>query len=234
MCKLSLLIRVLVLILFTFLFEIAPFSSIQAASTPTLYVDPPSTIVDIDEIFSVNVSIASVTDLGGWEFRLYYRNNILNGVTAKEGPFLKQGGSTSFFTIDFNNAYNTTHGIIWLTCVLQGGAPGVGGSGTLATINFTAVENGDTILHLADTVLGDSLANPITHTTTDGTVRVGTLLGDINGDGIVDIFDALILAGAFGSQPSDPNWYAGADINSDDVVDIFDALILAGNFGKTL
>jgi hypothetical protein len=56
--------------------------------------------------------------------------------------------------------------------------------------------------------------------------------GDINGDGIVDIYDAIQLAGAFGSEPGDPDWNPNADINGDEIVDIYDAIILAIHFGE--
>jgi hypothetical protein len=56
----------------------------------------------------------------------------------------------------------------------------------------------------------------------------------LNFDGIVDIFDAILLAGAFGSPRGSPNYKPEADINNDDFVDIYDALLLAGNFGKTV
>jgi len=59
------------------------------------------------------------------------------------------------------------------------------------------------------------------------------LRGDINRDGIVDIYDALLLAGSFLKTIGDPKYNANADINVDGVVDIYDAIILAGNFGKT-
>ena len=68
------------------------------------------------------------------------------------------------------------------------------------------------------------------------------LAGDINGDGIVDIFDAILLARAFDShsanydyqgEPASPNWNPNADLNHDGVVDIFDAIILSANFGKS-
>lgn len=190
--KTSYFIRVLLLIFITFPFITLYISSSQANSTATLYVDPPSTTVDIGESFSVNVSVADVTDLGGWEFKLYYRNNILTAVTAIEGPFLKQGGSTVFFTVELNNNYNTTHGRIWLTCVLLEGVPGVNGSGTLATINFQAVGGGNTTLHLTDTVLGDSQANLIDHTTTNGTVEVHVPAPPVGGYWIpVDKLDLL-------------------------------------------
>jgi hypothetical protein len=62
--------------------------------------------------------------------------------------------------------------------------------------------------------------------------RVFALIGDVNGDGKVDIYDAVLLASSFGSTPSSPRWNPGADLNGNGVVDIYDTLILANNFGK--
>jgi len=59
------------------------------------------------------------------------------------------------------------------------------------------------------------------------------MLGDINGDGIVDVFDFMIVATAFGSKPGDPKWNPDADLNNDGLVDIFDVWAVAKNFGKT-
>lgn len=59
------------------------------------------------------------------------------------------------------------------------------------------------------------------------------LLGDLNNNGIVDIFDVVAVAVAFGAEPRDPNWNPVADLNNDDVVDIFDVVTVATNFGKT-
>jgi hypothetical protein len=65
----------------------------------------------------------------------------------------------------------------------------------------------------------------------DGLVII-TIPGDLNGDGSVDIYDAIILAKAFDSTPSSSNWNPNADINGDNAVDIYDAIIVATNFGK--
>jgi parallel beta-helix repeat protein len=59
------------------------------------------------------------------------------------------------------------------------------------------------------------------------------IYGDVNGDRTVDIYDAILLANAYGSGPGSPNWNAAADINADNIVDIYDAILLANNFGKT-
>jgi hypothetical protein len=66
---------------------------------------------------------------------------------------------------------------------------------------------------------------------TGGTVYVG-IPGDLNSDGTVDIFDAVLFAGAFGSTPGSPHWNPNADINGDGSVDIFDAVILAAHFNQ--
>jgi hypothetical protein len=65
-----------------------------------------------------------------------------------------------------------------------------------------------------------------------GTVRI-VVPGDVNGDGSVDIYDAITLATAYGSNPNGTKWNSNTDINDDQTVDIYDAIILANNYGKT-
>ena len=52
-------------------------------------------------------------------------------------------------------------------------------------------------------------------------------------NGTVDIYDAILLAKAYGSTSTGSNWNGNADINGDNILDIYDALILANNYGKT-
>jgi hypothetical protein len=74
----------------------------------------------------------------------------------------------------------------------------------------------------------------------DGNIVV-KILGDVNGDGKVDIRDISLIAKAFGSvgpdylypgSPPSPNWNPDADLNGDNRVDIRDISIAARNFGK--
>jgi len=329
---------VLVLVLLASLFLFASIDSVEADPTPNLQVDPPSAVVNGGENLTMNLIITNVADLATWEFKLYY-TGILNAIAATEGTFLKQAGLTAFFVVDVNNAYNATHGRVWLTCTLLANISGASGNGTLATVIFTPSSGGNTSMHLADTVLGDSKADPILHTTTDGQVEakgiiniaattmivsrtiigkgsvlnvnvtvenqsdltetfnmsifanntsfqnktvllsahnvtiislswntsnfawgiynitaiaetlpgetnttdnnltlqgiILTISGDVNGDGIVDIYDAILIAKSFGSNPNKPNWNPNTDLNEDDAVDIYDAILLANNYGKT-
>jgi len=66
----------------------------------------------------------------------------------------------------------------------------------------------------------------------DGAVKV-KLLGDVDGDGIVDIFDALAVRAAYGSTPGEPNWNPEADLNQDDTIDVYDAITIRSQYGET-
>ncbi|MCJ7423421.1 right-handed parallel beta-helix repeat-containing protein [Candidatus Bathyarchaeota archaeon] len=59
------------------------------------------------------------------------------------------------------------------------------------------------------------------------------ILGDLSGDGKVDIVDIAIASSAFGSYPGHPRWNPIADENDDDRVDIRDIAMVCSNYGKT-
>jgi ABC-type transport system substrate-binding protein len=59
------------------------------------------------------------------------------------------------------------------------------------------------------------------------------LRGDVNFDKIVDIFDLVMVALAFGSTPGDPNYNQHVDICARyDIIDIFDLVLVALEFGQ--
>ena len=55
--------------------------------------------------------------------------------------------------------------------------------------------------------------------------------GDVNKDYVVDIFDLVTVASAYGTGPGDDKWKAAADVNGDGTIDIFDLVIVAGQYG---
>jgi len=67
------------------------------------------------------------------------------------------------------------------------------------------------------------------NTLSDGNITV-KLQGDVNGDGIVNLKDIALVARAFGSTPTSPNWNPNADINGDGVVNMKDLALVARNF----
>jgi hypothetical protein len=58
------------------------------------------------------------------------------------------------------------------------------------------------------------------------------LLGDLNKDGSVDIFDAVVISAALNSTIGTPTWNPDADLNKDGRVDLYDIVLLSQNWGK--
>ena len=133
-----------------------------------------TTVTGVGIAFNINITISQVANLTAWDFQLYYPNFLLNATKLKEGPFLRQAGSTSNLTNSFTDFYNATHGRIWFACTLLGQGFGASGDGVLATITFKTKSGGDGILHFGETELdGPGFPIPkIPHTTNDGIVHV--------------------------------------------------------------
>ena len=144
-----------------------------SSSEATLYIAPPRSFAEVNNEFSMNVSIANVTDLYGWEFKIRWNSTLLEAINITEGDFLKDYSET-FFVIDINN----TAGYLIAACTLLGGIPGVNGSGTLATIRYFVETSGECILDLYDTKLVNSTEQSIEHVTNDG--YFGSNLHDIS------------------------------------------------------
>jgi hypothetical protein len=58
-------------------------------------------------------------------------------------------------------------------CLRTWSGRGIDGDGTLASVTFEAKAGGLTSLHLSDTILGNSTAQRISHTTRNGQVQIG-------------------------------------------------------------
>lgn len=67
----------------------------------------------------------------------------------------------------------------------------------------------------------------------DGGVIQLKMIGDINGDNIVDIFDVVLAVAAFGSKEGDLEWIADADLAPQyGIIDIYDFVTLTYYFGE--
>jgi parallel beta-helix repeat protein len=66
----------------------------------------------------------------------------------------------------------------------------------------------------------------------DGTVKIN-LVGDITGDGAVDIADLSIVSLAFGAFEGEPEYNPEADLIKDGVVDTRDVALVCRNYGNT-
>ena len=67
----------------------------------------------------------------------------------------------------------------------------------------------------------------------DTDTQANSCVGDINGDGVVDLGDFGAFGAAFGSSTGDVNYNASADFNSDGNVDLGDFGAFGAEFGRT-
>jgi len=65
----------------------------------------------------------------------------------------------------------------------------------------------------------------------DGSVKI-KMLGDINGDGVINIYDLRIVAKAYGTKIGDPRWNEDADLYKDGRINIYDLVCIGRNYGK--
>lgn len=213
-------------------------------STPVVRVQPENVTVKEGAVFSVSLVIENVpADPGivGVQFVMSWDPTVLRALNMTEVMFHNVTPPSEWDNIwELKNVINNTAGFVYYAYTWQdenrasnGGYSPISGNYTLATVTLEALKVGSTNLHFSIMNVGDPNAQPLPTLTVDGNVNVSIPSdpkGDINGDGVVDLFDALLLAQHFGSKQGDVGWAANYDLNGDGVVDIFDIIILASNY----
>jgi hypothetical protein len=175
--------------------------------------------------FTIDIRITNASGVAGVEFKLDFNPAALEAFNVTSGGFIPPT-VTPFIQV------NGTGGYIIFSLASQSALEE---NGTIVTIEFTVQQSGllNMPLQLNHVRVADNTDQELPSLKIDGSFSNIELVGDLNFDGTVDIFDAILLAGAFGSTRGSPNYKPEADINNDGFVDIYDALVLAGNFGKT-
>ncbi|MCW3979936.1 MAG: right-handed parallel beta-helix repeat-containing protein, partial [Candidatus Bathyarchaeota archaeon] len=74
--------------------------------------------------------------------------------------------------------------------------------------------------------------NMIEDTTYGGGIFV-TILGDLDGNRAVDVYDIVILSSSYGTDVNDPEYVYNHDLDNTGEIDIFDLVLAATNYGKT-
>ena len=197
-----------------------------SASTGVDYVFSESSI-HIGDTFTVDIRAENVVDLAGWQFDITYDSSVLEAIDVREGDFLKSGGAATFFQ---SGRIDNGSGKITGLSAARLGDRGIRGSGTLIHVQFTAKSQGETKITLQNFLFGsgakDSIdAGPLeVHFTVAGWL----LPGDVNRDGVVNIFDLISVAQQLGKRVSADS---PVDVNGDGIVNIFDLTLVARGIG---
>jgi PKD repeat protein len=96
-------------------------------------------------------------------------------------------------------------------------------TGLILCANYTLEATADTLENETDT--------------TDNTLECGPIwvkmLGDIDGNRKIDIFDVVKVAIAYKSEEGDPNWDFTLDLKRDGIIDIFDVVVVCAKYNTS-
>ena len=183
--------------------------------------------IHIDDTFTFDVRTDNVSDLAGWQFDIAFDPTTLAALDVSEGDFLKSDGGTTFFQRgSIDNAGGKITGLI-AGRISEGG---MSGSGSLIQVEFKAKSTGETELALQNFLFGSAAKESISAAPLEIhiTVEERLLTGDVNRDGVVNIFDLISVAQQLGNRVSADS---PEDINGDGVVNIFDLTLVAQGIG---
>jgi Cohesin domain/PEP-CTERM motif len=122
-----------------------------AHAAPTLSVLPVTSTVGVGDTFSLDIAIAGVSDLYGWELDLGFGPaGLLSASPATEGSFLGAGTTFDGGTVD-----NAGGAITTMFSALSGPV-GVSGDGVLAHVSFEALASGFATVSLLRVMLVDA------------------------------------------------------------------------------
>ena len=147
--------------------SLAMTNGVMAQNETKLYVDPSTSTGLVGDIFSIDVVIANVANLYGFEFKLGYDTSVLDILNVSIQPFLNEPVFLS------KDETNEDLGRYWLAISSTAPAEPKTGSGTLVTITFEVTADGTSVLDLYDTKLADPNAEPIPHEEIDGNFIAG-------------------------------------------------------------
>lgn len=112
-----------------------------AGTEGILYLEPANLNVTPSKDFTVELKVASITDLKGYSVTLSYDPALLSLQEVVEGPFFSTKGKTFFY-----KKVDDAKGTILIECAILGPKVSVSGEGSLATLSFTSLKAGSTSL----------------------------------------------------------------------------------------
>ena len=151
-----------------------PFGSSGSGTTkapPVLKILPESLTIRVGETTTISIQIEDITDLGGFDFKLKYKTEIIELLSVNYGEFLTKTGRDVIET-EPNFSTESEYTILFYGAATYGDQPPPSGTGDLATIELKGIGAGTTTLDLFDVQAGDAEANPISADVTDSSVTV--------------------------------------------------------------
>ena len=191
-----------------------------------------ATQVEVGETFTVDFMVENIDNLAGWQTDIVFNRTVLKALSVTEGDFLEQGGGDAFFK---NGTINNTTGKITGLQGVQLSKGDMNRYGTLLSVRFTAIANGESQLTVDNFQAGSSRGEKIPTTPSRITLMVGgdaatVPAWDVNGDGTTNILDLVLIGQAFGKSATSNS---RNDVNGDGIINILDLIVVAQHLGES-
>jgi len=202
-------------------------------------IDPPKREMRLNTSGSVEIKIEHVTDMGSFELKLLYDENIVQIADKSDvvlGPFL---GSTGRTIIPVGPEIDNSNGEVIFGAGSFGNVAGPSGTGVLATVTWTAAGEGNSPLDLEDVKVSDVSGTVIAVNSSGGQIDVVSgFWADVDNDGDVDIIDIQLVASHWNSQLGDADYDPIYDLDNegegDGDIDVIDIQLVASWWNQEL
>ena len=193
-------------------------STTDAASITTVSIKPPlMQSPTIGEQFTLTLYITDGKAVAGYQATVQFDTAALRYIASTNGDYLSEG---TFFVPPVVSG-NTVR----LAATTFSGESN--GDGTLTTLTFEVVTVKPSTLTLSEVILSDSESKLSYPDVENNEIVMPTrVIGDVNGDGVVNIQDLVKVASSFGQTGQ-----TDADVTGDGMVNIADLVKVAGIIG---
>ncbi len=195
---------------------------------------PSTEVITPGDIFTVDIFVTPDTSITGMQLDLVFDASKVRIENVEEGSLFKQSGMKTIFSkgIIDNDLLMDVYGLILGDETVSTGA-------TFATVTFTLDKqaSGSLNLGLMNVVLSDKTGNSLETISKDIIIEIldespPQIPGDFNNDGVVDFYDFVWFAGAYGSREGDVNYEPFFDFDNDGNVDFYDFVVFASLYGQ--
>jgi hypothetical protein len=184
--------EILVIMSILGLITLFPIQMAYAQTGATVNVNPQMSVAQVNDTFTVNITISNVQNLFGLELTVTWNASILQLVTANSRLGVQSYPDGVLYGTRLNyddnslvsgdiyvedNSTSQAAGEYHLAAACVGGSSSFSGAGNLVILTFQVKELGQSAINVQSTladkpVLGEDTSNPITHTDLNGSVEV--------------------------------------------------------------
>ena len=173
----------------------------------------------VGQQLQLSLKIIGGEAVAGYQATVQFDRTVLRYVSSANGDYLPAGAFFVEPTVEGN--------LVKLNAASLAGEST--GDGTLATFTFEVIAVKGSTLTLFDVLLTNSAGEAFVPTVENAEITESTQSkGDVNGDGIVNILDLVLVASNLGKTGQN-----ASDINGDGLVNIQDLVLVAGALGTS-